>query len=132
MSDYNQEFVRFSMIFRQVCRTPDQFTVCGSLREVLAFLAGLYIGAYRVPREEESDNNDELNEPKEVDPMEGFNRWLAQKDGCKQSADWARTAYMVLKIYDNKEAFEKLHQLFNQYISQQLGITAESYQSKLF
>lgn len=128
MNNHNQEFIRFTMIFRQVCRNPEQFTVCGTLRETLAFLAGLYIGSYRV-----SDSDSEESSAQEnLDPMEGFNRWLAQKDGIKQCTDWARTAYMVLKVYDYDEAFEKLHQLFNRYIAEQLGITPESCQNKLF
>lgn len=126
MMQPNQDFIRFAMVFRLICRHPENFTVCGTLREVLSFLSGLYIGLYRVPA------GDMLAELSPDDPMEGFNRWLACKDRCEQSADWARTAYMVLKVYDDDEAFDYLRQLFDQYISEQLGITPESYQNKLF
>jgi hypothetical protein len=126
MSRSNQEFVRYSMLFRQVCYHPDHFTVSGTLRETLSFLAGLYIGFYRVPEDEL------MVDPHPDDPMEGFAQWLAKRDGSEEGASWARTAYMILKMYDDDEAFIRLRQLFDQYISEQLGITAESYQNKLF
>jgi hypothetical protein len=72
------------------------------------------------------------NEVESSDPMERFNVWLAQKDRCMQSSDWSRTAYSVLKVYDDDEALEYLVRLFNEYIREQMGMTLDSGQSQLF
>lgn len=117
------DFVKFASTFRVVCKTPEMFAISGAIREVLAFLSGLYIGLYRL--------SSEVTETAD-DPLDGFNKWLARQDGIEANRDWSRTAYEVLKIYNEDEALEKLLALFDRYIKEQMGMTPESYQINLF
>ena len=117
------DFVKFASTFRVVCKTPEMFAIKGDIREVLAFLSGLYIGMYRL-----AGDADETVQ----DPLDGFNKWLAQEDGIQANRDWSKTAYEVLKIYDEPDALQRLLALFDRYIKDQMGMTPESYQINLF